>query len=81
VTAARGIFWSIPPRLLTGVAAAGGIAFINTVGTSGGFVGPYMMGALKDLTGGFELGITIMAGVMLATTLLAASLKLAVKNE
>jgi sugar phosphate permease len=81
VTAARGIFWSIPPRLLTGVAAAGGIAFINTVGTSGGFVGPYMMGVLRDSSGGFGLGIMAMAGVMLATTLLAASLKLAVKNE
>jgi cyanate permease len=66
---------------LTGVAAAGGIAFINTVGTSGGFVGPYMMGVLRDSSGGFGLGIMAMAGVMLATTLLAASLKLAVKNE
>jgi len=81
VTAARGIFWSIPPRLLTGVAAAGGIAFINTIGTAGGFVGPYMMGVLRDQTGGFERGIMAMAGVMLITALLAASLKLAVKHE
>jgi sugar phosphate permease len=81
VTAARGIFWSIPPRLLTGVAAAGGIAFINTVGTAGGFAGPYMMGVLRDRTGGFDLGIMAMAGVMLVTALLAASLKLAVRNE
>ena len=35
ITAARAIFWSIPPRLLTGIAAAGGIAFINMVGTIG----------------------------------------------
>jgi MFS transporter, ACS family, tartrate transporter len=81
ITAARAIFWSIPPRLLTGVAAAGGIAFINTVGTTGGFVGPYMMGYLRDATGGFEQGILVMAGVMAVTTILALSLKLTVKQE
>jgi len=81
ITAARAIFWSIPPRLLTGVAAAGGIAFINTIGTMGGFFGPYMMGYLRDSTGGFGSGITAMAGIMVVTTLLAASLKFTVKQE
>jgi sugar phosphate permease len=81
ITAARGVFWSIPPRILTGVGAAGGIAFINTIGTAGGFAGPYMMGALKDATGGFDAGIMAMAGIMIVTSLLAASLKLAVKHE
>ena len=81
ITAARAIFWSIPPRLLTGIAAAGGIAFINTVGTSGGLVGPPMMGILRDATGGFGYGIAAMAGIMIVTTLLAASLKLTVKQE
>jgi ACS family tartrate transporter-like MFS transporter len=81
VTAARGIFWSIPPRILTGVGAAGGIAFINTIGTAGGFFGPYMMGVLRDQTGGFGRGILAMAVIMLVTALLAASLKLAVKHE
>ncbi len=81
VTAARGIFWSIPPRLLTGIGAAAGIAFINMIGTSGGGVGPVMMGALKDATGGFEYGILTMAAIMLITALLAISLKLAVRHE
>jgi sugar phosphate permease len=81
ITAARAIFWSIPPRLLTGVAAAGGIAFINMVGTTGGFAGPYMMGYLRDATGGFEQGIFAMAGVMAVTTILALCLKLIVKHE
>src|SRR6195256_3824519 len=67
ITAARAIFWSIPPRLLTGIAAAGGIAFINTIGTMGGFFGPYMMGYLRDSTGGFGYGITAMAGIMVLT--------------
>jgi MFS family permease len=81
ITAARGIFWAIPPRILTGVGAAGGIAFINSIGTFGGFVGPYMMGVFKDATGGFTAGIMVMAAVMLLTTALAASLKLMVRQE
>jgi len=81
VTAARGIFWAIPPRILTGAGAAAGLAFINSIGTFGGFVGPYMMGVFKDATGGFTTGIMAMAGVMVITTGLAASLKLLVRQE
>jgi len=81
VTAARGIFWAIPPRILSGAGAAGGLAFINSIGTFGGFVGPYMMGIFKDATGGFTTGILAMAGIMAATTLLAASLKLVLRQE
>jgi ACS family tartrate transporter-like MFS transporter len=81
VTAARAIFWTIPTRFLTGVAAAGGLAFINMIGTLGGFVGPAMMGELRQLTGSFESGLLAMAGIMLAATLLAASLRLLVVRE
>jgi len=81
ITAARGIFWAIPPRILKGVGAAAGIAFINSIGTFGGFVGPTMMGIFKDATGGFALGILAMAGVMVVTTALSASLKLMVRQE
>ena len=81
VTAARGIFWAIPPRILSGAGAAGGIAFINSVGTFGGFVGPYLMGLLKDATGAFVTGILTMAAIMAASTVIAASMKLTVPNE
>jgi cyanate permease len=67
--------------LLTGIAAASGIAFINMVGTSGGAVGPIMMGFIRDATGQFAYGILAMAGVMAVTTILALSLKLTVKQE
>jgi ACS family tartrate transporter-like MFS transporter len=81
VTAARAIFWTIPTRFLTGVAAAGGLAFINMIGTIGGFVGPAMMGELRQITGSFESGLLAMSAVMLVATLLAASLKLIVTRE
>jgi len=64
-TSARAIFWAIPPRFLVGTAAAGGLAFINSVGTLGGFFGPFLMGWLKDLTGSFDSGLLLMAVIVL----------------
>ncbi|MFK4723971.1 ACS family tartrate transporter-like MFS transporter [Bradyrhizobium niftali] len=80
-TAARAIFWSIPTRFLTGIAAAGGIAFINTVGTTGGFFGPTIVGWLKDATGSFEAGLLAMAGFLAMSMMVALLLKLVVRNE
>ena len=81
ITAARAIFWTIPTRFLTGLAAAGGLAFINSIGTLGGFVGPSTMGWLKDRTGSFSAGLLAMAGLLMAATALAWSLKVFVKQE
>ena len=81
ITSARSIFWPIPTRFLSGVGAAAGLAFINSIGTIGGFAGPSMMGWLKDYTGSFETGLLIMGGVLLATAGLALSLKLVIRTE
>jgi MFS family permease len=81
ITSARAIFWPIPTRFLSGVGAAAGLAFINSIGTIGGFAGPYLMGWLKDHTGSFEAGLLAMAGILLAAALLASSLKLVIKAE
>jgi MFS family permease len=48
------IFWSIPSALLTGVAAAGGIAMINCLGNLGGWLGPWIYGLVKDASGGSD---------------------------
>ncbi len=81
VTAARAIFWSIPTRFLTGIAAAGGIAFINTVGTTGGFFGPTIVGWLEDATGSFEAGLLAMAGFLAVSTVVALLLKFVIRDE
>jgi MFS transporter, ACS family, tartrate transporter len=81
VTAARAIFWSIPTRFLTGVAAAGGLAFINSIGTVGGFAGPAMMGWLKEFSGSYVVGLGAMAAIMVAAALASLSLKLLVSKE
>ncbi|MFZ0811909.1 MFS transporter [Bradyrhizobium sp.] len=81
VTAARAIFWTIPTRFLTGVAAAGGIAFINSIATVGGFVGPSMMGWLKEFSGSYVVGLLAVAAIIFASTLASMSLKLFISRE
>jgi MFS family permease len=54
-------FWPLPTAMLTGTAAAGGIAMINAVGNLGGFLGPYLMGLIQDATGSFPLGLATLA--------------------
>ncbi|HWB33004.1 MAG TPA: MFS transporter [Acidobacteriaceae bacterium] len=52
VSAAKPPLWSIPSMFFTGTAAAASIGLINSLGTLGGFAGPYMVGAGKDLDRG-----------------------------
>jgi hypothetical protein len=52
------VFWCLPTRFLRGTAAAGGIALLNSVGSIGGFIGPNILGFVKDATGGFSGGLT-----------------------
>ncbi|SFO43117.1 MFS transporter [Sphingomonas sp. OK281] len=80
VTAARAIFWSIPTKFLTGVAAAGGIAFINTIGTTGGFFGPMIVGYMKDRTGSFEAGLLVMSGFLAASVVFSLLLKRIIRD-
>ena len=52
-----GVFWTIPSGFLSGASAAGGLAAISAVGIIGGFVSPWFIGYLKDLTGDFRWGL------------------------
>jgi ACS family tartrate transporter-like MFS transporter len=61
ISSALGPFWAMPNAFLGGLAAAGGIAFINSVGNLGGFVGPTLMGYMKQGTGGFSAGLALLA--------------------
>jgi MFS transporter, ACS family, tartrate transporter len=64
------IFWTLPAALLRGAAAAAAIALINAIGNIGGFVGPYLIGWMRDATGGFALGLLAAAvGVLLTGVL------------
>ncbi len=72
--AGRTIFYTLPSRFLSGQAAAGGLAFINSIGALGGFAGPYLVGYLKDGFGTFSAGMIGLAIVLGITTLLTLSL-------
>lgn len=57
----NGPFWSMPPMLLAGTAAAGGIALINSLGNLSGWIGPSVVGWLEDLTGKTSTGLYVVA--------------------
>jgi ACS family tartrate transporter-like MFS transporter len=71
----RGPFWALPGRFLTSSASAGGIALINTVGSLGGFVGPYAVGLVKDATGSFTGGLLFLAVLLLGSAVLTLRLR------
>jgi ACS family tartrate transporter-like MFS transporter len=59
-------FWPLPSVRLRGTAAAGGIALVNSVGNLGGFVGPYLIGYLKETRLGYPGGLLTTACFLLA---------------
>ena len=65
-----GPFWALTTSTMGGVGAAASIALVNSVGNTGGFVGPYLLGALNDATGSFALGLCAIAVMLGAGGLL-----------
>lgn len=70
-----GPFWSLPTAFLSGTAAAGGIALVNSIGNVGGFVGPYIIGYVKQTTGSFTSGLMVLAATLLIAGFIALSSK------
>jgi ACS family tartrate transporter-like MFS transporter len=57
-------FWSLPSLFLTEAAAASSIGLINSMGNLGGFLGPYVLGVVKESTGDYRIGIMVLATSM-----------------
>jgi len=70
ISSAKPPLWSMPTMFLSGSAAAAGIATINSIGNLGGFVGPAMIGWIKDLTGSFQGGLFFVAGLLVLSAVL-----------
>jgi ACS family tartrate transporter-like MFS transporter len=67
VSSTAGPFWTLPAGFLDGTAAAGGIALINSTGNLAGFIGPSVVGLIRQMTGSFAGGLLTMAvAVMMA---------------
>jgi ACS family tartrate transporter-like MFS transporter len=72
-----GPFWALATSFLSGGGAAAGIALINSVANLGGFIGPYMMGYLRDATHSFAAGLIVIG----AFFVIGASLVLTIRPD
>jgi len=68
----KGPFWSMPPMIMTGTAAAASIAWINSIGNLGGFFGPWYVGIIKDWTGSYAGGLYGLAFLCLISAVVCA---------
>ena len=66
----RPSFWPMPSLFLTGAAAAVGMAFINSIGNLGGYVGPFIVGWIKDSTKSFEMALYFLAACALLSAVI-----------
>jgi ACS family tartrate transporter-like MFS transporter len=64
IYAALAVFWTLPTAMLRGLAAAGGLALLNSFANTGGFFGPYLMGWAKEQTGTYSFGLEVLAGFL-----------------
>lgn len=71
--ASQSIFWTLPPAMLTGPAAAAVIAIINSVGNLGGYLGPFVMGLIKGQTGRTTDGLYVLAASLAITVAVMAT--------
>jgi D-galactonate transporter len=81
IYAAIATSWTLPTAFLTGTAAAGGLALINSIGNLGGFAGPYFMGWIKAATGEYSLALVIIGIGLAISGLIALAMRQAVANE
>jgi len=81
IYAAIATSWTLPTAFLTGTAAAGGLALINSIGNLGGFAGPYFMGWIKNVTGTYSLAFVIIGIGLALSGLIALAMHRAVANE
>jgi MFS transporter, ACS family, tartrate transporter len=73
-----GPFWALATSEVAGVGAAASIALINSVGNTGGFFGPYLLGAINDATHSFAAGLFAIAAILVVGGGLALRLRNAI---
>jgi ACS family tartrate transporter-like MFS transporter len=74
VNASKGPVWAMPGMFLTGTSAAAGIALINSMGNMGGFVGPLLIGWLKDRWGSYAGGLYVVGGMLALSAIVVVAL-------
>jgi len=66
ILCANSIFWALPTGILSGAAAAAGIAWINSVGNLAGYVSPFAVGEIRDHTHSMLLALLVLSAAALA---------------
>ena len=75
------LFWTLPTAFLSGTAAAGGIALINSVGNLAGFVSPYLVGWIKDMTKSTDIGLYCVALSLIVAAVIVLTVPKKVVNH
>jgi D-galactonate transporter len=71
ILATMPVFWTYPSAILSGAAAAAGIAMINSIGNLAGFVSPSIIGFMKDVTQSTNAGMYVVSGALFLGAFLA----------
>ena len=81
IGAAKPPLWSLPTSFFAGTAAAASIGLINSLGTLGGFAGPYMIGSTNGTTGNFTRGLYLVGSTLIVSAVTIVIMHLVVHRQ
>jgi ACS family tartrate transporter-like MFS transporter len=81
VSAAKPTLWCLPTTFFAGTAAAASIGLINSVGTLGGFAGPYMIGSTNGASGNFTRGLYLVGGTLIVSAFTIVIMRVVVHRQ
>ena len=76
VSAAKPPLWSLPTTFFAGAGAAASIGTINSLGTLGGFLGPWIIGASNEASGNFQRGLYLVSGMLVVSAVTILTMRL-----
>lgn len=64
------VFWTLPTAYLGAGTAAAGIAMINSIGNTAGYLAPQLVGLLRDWTGNYSLAMLVIGVIVTCAAVL-----------
>ena len=80
VSAAKPSLWTLPTKFFAGTGAAASIGLINSLGTLGGFAGPYMIGSTVKSNTDFSEGLYFVGGSLVVSAITIIALRFVVRR-
>jgi ACS family tartrate transporter-like MFS transporter len=81
VSGAKPPLWSLPTKFFAGTAAAASIGLINSLGTLGGFVGPYMIGSTSTAGTHYSRGLYLVGGTLVLSAVTIILMRFALDTK